>query len=145
MKRIVIATAALAMLATPVLAEGFGIRGGLSVDPDQVYIGGHYNVSDVAENIRIVPNIELGLGNDLTLWCLNGDVLYDFGDSPWSVGGELGLNIWKFDGLTSVSKLGLSAVGNYRITLNSGDFLTLEAKISLTSSPDWKFGVGYSF
>ena len=144
-KRVVIAAIALAMLATPVLAGGFGIRGGLSIDPDQVYFGGHYNVNDVADNLRIVPNVELGLGSDLTLWCLNGDVLYDFGNSPWSVGGELGLNIWKFDGWSSTSKLGLSAVGNYRISLNSGDFLILEAKINLTSSPNWKFGVGYNF
>ena len=145
MKRIVIAVVALAMLATPVLASGFGVRGGLSIDPDQFYFGGHYNVHDVAENLRIVPNVELGLGNDLTLVCINGDVLYDFGSSPWSVGGELGLNIWKYDGLSSNSKLGLSAVGNYRIALSGGNSLILEAKINLTSSPNWKFGVGYNF
>ena len=144
MKRVLLVTVALAMLATPVLADGFGIRGGLSIDPDQVYFGGHYNV-DAAPNLRVVPNIELGLGNDLTLWCLNGDVLYDFGDSPWSVGGELGILIAKYSGFDSNTNLGLSAVGNYRLGLNNGDSLMLEVKIVLSKSPDWKFGVGYNF
>ncbi len=144
MKRVLLVTVVLAMLATPVFAGGFGIRGGLSVDPDQVYVGGHYNIH-AATSLRVVPNIEVGFGNDLTLWCLNGDVLYDIGQSPWSVGGELGLNIAKVSGFSSNSNLGLSAVGNYRLGLNSGNSLVLEVKIGLSDSPDWKFGVGYNF
>ena len=153
MKRIVLVTLAVALMAGSAFGQGFGVRAGVSIDPDQFHFGGHYDVGAIATNLRLVPNIEIGLGNDVTLICLNGDLLYDFPDTPWSVGGELGVNIAKFDvpdvpGIDiddSDTNIGLSAVGDYRLTLNSGKTLLLEAKLGISDSPDFKFTVGWKF
>ena len=120
-----------------------------TIDPDQFHFGGHYDAGAVGTNLRLVPNIEIGLGNDLTLICLNGDLLYDFPDTPWSVGGELGINIANYDinipGVDDTNTdIGLSAVGDYRLTLNSGKTLLLEAKLGISDSPDFKFTVGWN-
>lgn len=151
MKRIVLVTLAVVLMAGSAFGQGFGVRAGVSIDPDQFHFGGHYDVGAIATNLRLVPNIEIGLGNDVTLICLNGDLLYDFPDTPWSVGGELGVNIAKYDfpagyvGDDSDTNIGLSAVGDYRLTLNSGKTLLLEAKLGISDSPDFKFTVGWNF
>ena len=45
----------------------------------------------------------------------------------------------------SDTNIGLSAVGDYRLTLNSGKTLLLEAKLGISDSPDFKFTVGWNF
>ena len=65
------------------------------------------------------------------------------------VGGELGINIANYDinipGVDDTNTdIGLSAVGDYRLTLNSGKTLLLEAKLGISDSPDFKFTVGWN-
>jgi hypothetical protein len=128
-------------LASPQL----GLRAGLTVDPDQFHFGGHLDLGQVLPPLRLVPNVEFGFSSDLTFIALNGDLLYDFQDTPWSVGGELGLNFIDPDFGNSQTDLGLSVLGDYRLRLDSGKTLLLEAKIGLVDSPDFKFTVGWNF
>jgi hypothetical protein len=82
--------------AAPAGAQTFGARAGASVDPDQFYFGGHLETSDLVENLRFRPNVELGIGDDLTLIALNFELAYHFRmRSPWHVyaGGGPALNI----------------------------------------------------
>ena len=39
----------LAMFSTPAAAQDAGIRGGLSIDPDQFYFGGHIETSPLLD------------------------------------------------------------------------------------------------
>ena len=57
-------------------AQGPGIRGGVSVDPDQFYVGAHYETSALVDRLHFRPNIEAGFGDDLTTIALN------FGSTP---------------------------------------------------------------
>lgn len=152
MKRFVLLAVAASLLATPALAGGLGVRAGLTMEPDQFHVGGHYNMDLVNSPLRFVPNVEVGFGDDLTLVALNGDLLYDFADTPWSVGGELGFLIANYDLPVEIpgfddsqTDIGLSAVGNYMLTLNSGKPLLLEVKLGISDAPDWKFTVGWGF
>jgi hypothetical protein len=153
MKRLILLTLVLSLTAGTAAATEYGLRAGLSIDPDQFHFGGHADLGPVIETWRFVPNIEIGLGNDVTLIALNGDLIYDFPESRWSVGGELGINIANYDvpnipGVDiddSSTDIGLSALGNYRLTLNSGKVLVLEAKLGLLDSPDVKFTLGWNF
>ncbi len=146
MKRIVLLILAVSMLASVASAAQYGIRGGLTLDPDQFHVGGHMDLGPVISDMRIVPNIEIGFGNDMTVVAFNGDLIYDFGDSPWSLGGEVGINMVdhsKSD--SSNTDFGLSVLGDYRLGLSSGKTLLLEAKLGLIDSPDFKFTVGWNF
>ncbi len=150
MKRLILLLVVFSLATTTAWATPIGARAGLTFDPGQFHIGAHTDLGQVVESLRLVPNIEVGFGDDLTLIALNGDLLYDFPSTPWAVGGELGLNIINYDtnipGFDdSTTDIGLSALGNYRFRMDSGKVLTLEAKLGLVDSHDIKFTVGWYF
>ncbi len=140
MKRIILLTFVLCLAASAASAEGFGLRGGYTLDPDQVHVGGHYNVGQIFEPIRLVPNVEVGFGDGFTYWALNADFIWDIPESKFSIGGELGMNIVDHDN-GSNSDFGLSVLGDYRF---AGPWFG-EVKLGLSDSPDAKFTVGYDF
>lgn len=150
MKKMILLTLILCLAASTASAAVFGVRGGLTLSPDQFHVGGHVDLGPVFSPLRLVPNVEIGFGDDLTIIAINGDVIYDFAETPWSIGGELGLNITNFDsdipGVDSSSTdFGLSVLGNYRVALSSGKTLLLEAKLGLIDSADVKLTVGWNF
>lgn len=165
MKKLMILVLAIGMLATSAYAEGetettgstIGARAGYSISPDQFFFGAHMDLGQLAGPMRIVPNVEIGFGDNLTLICINGDLVYDFADTPWSVGGELGIiySSWDDGGLSDIpgfesydsssTDIGLSVLGDYRLVMSNGKTLLLEGKLGLTNSPDFKFTVGYNF
>jgi len=102
------------------------------------------DMGQVLPPMRLVPNVEIGFGNDVTMICFNGDLIYDFADSPFGIGGELGLNYADVSNAGSNTDLGMSVLGNYRLVMKNGHNMLLEAKIGLLDSPDFKFTVGYS-
>jgi len=157
MKRIILLTLVLCLAAgsatatdtdtapAAATATQYGLRGGLTLDPDQFHIGGHMDLGQIVGDMRLVPNIEVGFGNDQTVVAFNGDLIYDFRESPWSLGGELGLNLVDHKDRGSDTDFGLSVLGNYRLGLSSGKTLVLEAKLGLIDSPDVKLTVGWNF
>ena len=140
MKRIILLTFALCLVASAASAAGFGVRGGYTLDPDQFHVGAHYDVGQIFKPMRLVPNIEIGFDDNYTLWAFNADLIWDITDSAFSIGGELGLNITDNDG-GSNSDLGLSVLGDYRFS----EKWLVEVKLGLVDSPDVKFTAGYTF
>ena len=49
-------------------AQGPGVRAGVSVDPDQFYFGGHYETGELIDRLYLRPNLEVGVGDDVTPW-----------------------------------------------------------------------------
>ena len=140
MKRLILLTSVFCLAASTASAAGFGVRGGYTIDPDQFHVGAHYNVGQIFKPIRLVPNVEIGFGDNFTLWALNADFIWDISDSAFSLGGEVGLNISDHDN-GSNSDLGLSILGDWAFSPK----WFLEAKLGLVDSPDVKFTVGYTF
>ena len=64
--------------STPVAAQDAGVRGGLSIDPDQFYFGGHLETSPLVDRLYFRPNVEVGIGDDLTLIAANMEFVYKF-------------------------------------------------------------------
>jgi hypothetical protein len=135
--------------------RGWGPRVGLTFDPDQVHFGAHMDYGNFARHVRFQPNIEVGIGNDLTLVALNFEAAYRFRETwdVWSpyLGGGLGVNIANYDNnrfgdSDSNTDVGVNLLGGIERGLSSGDRFFLETKLGLVDeSPDLKLTVGWTF
>jgi hypothetical protein len=133
----------LLVLARPAAAQGPGLRAGLSIDPDQVFIGGHYETGPIVDRVHFKPNIEIGFGDDFTLIALNFEGVYKFpsqGDWNAYAGGGPALNIASFDD-DSDTGAGFNFLGGIETTRG----LMFEVKFGVADSPQVKFTVGYTF
>src|SRR5688572_17893813 len=70
-RTILLATTLVLSVAPAAAAEmglrSWGLRAGLASDPDQALVGAHWDLGDVAPHLRMVPNVQLGLGDDATV------------------------------------------------------------------------------
>jgi len=129
--------------STPAAAQNAGIRGGISVDPDQFYFGGHFETSPLIEHLYFRPNLEVGLGDDVTLLAANMEFVYKFTTRrQWNLyaGAGPALNVYSFDDNTD-TEAGL----NILFGAEQRRGLFFEVKIGAIDSPDLKFGVGYTW
>ena len=136
--------------------RGWGPRVGLTLDPDQIHFGGHLDFGNFAEHIRLQPNFELGLGDNLLLAAVNLEGVYRFA-ANWDVwtpyaGGGLGINYYDWEdgpgrgfGGGSSTELGVNAVGGIEKGLSNGDRFFIEVKLGFADSPDFKATVGWTF
>jgi hypothetical protein len=145
--------------------RGWGPRVGVTIDPDQIHFGAHVDFGNFAEHIRFQPNLEVGIGDDLTIFAINLEAAYRF-QSRWDVwtpylGGGLGVNFMNFDahdhlgGNTmagvashaddSDTELGVNLLGGIEKGLRNGHRFFLEAKLGLADSPDFKMTAGWTF
>jgi hypothetical protein len=137
--------AVVAISATPAAAQDAGFRGGISVDPDQFYFGGHLETSPLVDRLHFRPNLEVGFGDDLMLIGANMEFIYKFprrGDWGVYAGGGPALNIYSFDDVDdSETEGGL----NILVGVETPRGLFFEFKVGAIDSPDFKFGVGWTF
>jgi hypothetical protein len=138
--------AAVASAAVPAsaAAQGLGVRAGASVDPDQFYFGGHYESRPLVEQLHFKPNVELGIGDDITTLGLNLEFVYKIpiDDSPWRIyaGGGPAVNFYSFNNNSSTEG-GL----NVLLGAETEQGLFFEIKLGALNSPDVKVGVGYTW
>jgi hypothetical protein len=120
-----------------------GLRAGISVDPDQFYVGGHIETGALVDRLHFRPNIEVGFGDNVTLIALNFDFVYRFQSRrPWHIyaGAGPAVNLYNFDG-------GDNTEAGFNILFGAENRrgLFFEMKVGVSQSPDLKFGVGYAF
>ncbi|MGA1791837.1 MAG: hypothetical protein ACMUIM_10140 [bacterium] len=133
--------------------NGWGVRAGLSSDPDQAYGGVHFNLGEFAKDVRFRPSMELGLGDDLFLVQMLAEVHYVFSNTQvWKpyLGGGLGLTYVNYDndhpGDNSETNVSLNPIAGIETMLNQGMKFFSELKLGLADEdPDIKFGVGLSW
>jgi hypothetical protein len=134
--------------SAPAAAQDAGVRGGLSVDPDQFYFGGHFETSPLVDRLYFRPNVEVGIGEDLTLIAANMEFVYKFSTQrAWNVyaGGGPALNIYMFDDGRGDNDAETEAGFNIMIGVEQSRGLFFEFKIGAIDSPEFKFGVGYTW
>lgn len=143
--------------------RGWGPRFGLTMDPDQVHVGAHFDFGQFAANWRFQPNVEAGFGDNLTLIALNLEAAYRFSNTweSWSpyLGGGMGLNIFNLDDDNnnnhnddwnrdhdSDTDVGASVVAGLEKGGRNGDRFFFETKLGLLGgSPDLKLTLGWTF
>jgi hypothetical protein len=138
---------AVLLSSTPALAQDGGIRGGISIDPDQFYFGGHLETSPLIDRLHFRPNVEVGIGDDLTLIAANMEFVYKFSRTrPVNLyaGGGPALNIFMFDS-PGDNDAETEAGFNALVGVETSRGLFFEFKFGVADSPDFKFGVGYTW
>ena len=130
--------------AAPAAAQArAGVQGGISLDPDQVFFGGHVQTSPLIENLRFRPGVDIGIGDDITLVGFNFDFTYTFASrSPWNLYAGAGPAInWVDTDFGSDTEGGF----NFLVGARQRQGMFFEMRIGVMDSPDLKFGVGYTF
>ena len=138
-----------------VVASGAGPRVGFSVSPDQLVLGGHLVVGEVAPSITFDPNLELGFGDNLTAVDVNFDLHYHFTirDTDWRpyFGAGLGINFTEVDRRapnedTSNTSVGGTLLLGAGIPTRSGNRFFGEMKFGLGGDlPEMKLIAGWNF
>jgi len=160
MKKIIITSLIIVLLCSltafgskrPVGFRGIGPRVGLTINPDQVHFGGQIDFGDLAGNLMMLPNLEVGFGDNLTTIAPSFELDYRF-RSDWGawtpyLGGGMGPVFYSAEhGGGSSSKLGIYlqfGIGRGSSGSNTGHFF-LEGKLGLADAPDGKVTVGWTF
>jgi hypothetical protein len=131
-------------LGVPSAAQGLGMKAGASFDPDQFYFGGHVETGRLADEWRFRPNVEIGLGDEVTLVGINLEFIYSFPSTrEWNLyaGAGPALNIIDAEASSPASEGGL----NFLAGLAHQGGLFGEVKFGALDSPRFKFAVGYTF
>ena len=136
---------AVAALPSPASAQGPGIRGGVSIDPDQFYFGGHYETGELIDRLYLRPNLEVGVGDDVTLIAANIEAIYKIPlknrrGTAFYLGGGPAIN-WYDSDSRSDTKAGLNLLAG----LEFNERFFFEVKGGVADSPDLKVGIGYTF
>ena len=129
--------------AAPASAQDFGVRAGVSIDPDQFYFGAHAQTAPLVDRLHFRPNAEIGVGDDVTVIAFNFEFAYFFPTTqPWQfyAGAGPALNIVDSENDTDPK-------GGFNILLGveHRKGLFAEFKVGTIDSPEIKFGVGYTW
>lgn len=165
MRRMVMLFVVLGMTTVTLTAEaeqrplrfyGIGPRVGLSIDPDQFVFGGHADFGDLFPQTNLLfPVVEVGIGNDVTLASVGGDLLFRFIDNwgEWTpyAGGELALIFVSVDTPAGSNidgtntELGVSGIFGVEKGIKDNNKFALELKIGFVDTPDIKFTALWTF
>jgi hypothetical protein len=142
--------AAIALATPPAAAQTqVGVRAGVSADPDQFFFGGHFETEPILERLTFRPNVEIGVGDDLTLIALNIEFVYSIplDNQPWRVylGGGPAANVYSHGGNGRGGDSGVEGGFNLLAGLQHRRGLFTEIKVGALDSPSVKFTVGYAF
>ena len=134
--------------------QTFGPHIGFSTDPSQVVFGGQLQMGDVAPQIDLVPGVDVGVGDDLTVISLNGDFHYRFlvQGMTWQpyAGAGVAFHFVSFDNPGPIGDdsdtfaAGTLIVGADVPTKNGSRFF-VEGKLGLGDGPDFKIMAGWHF
>ncbi|MCC7185015.1 MAG: hypothetical protein IT185_02155 [Acidobacteria bacterium] len=142
--------ALIALWSAPAHAQSFGLRAGASASPDQFYFGVHADTPPIADRLSFRPNVELGLGNDVTLAAVNLELVYRLplqNSMEWVMlaGAGPSANFYSFSGMRDRSDNELGGGLNLLLGLEHRNGFFGEVKVGLIDSPSVKFGVGFTF
>jgi opacity protein-like surface antigen len=159
LKKILFAMALAALVPAAALAQspvvtGIGPRVGVSIDPDQIVFGGQVYVGEIAPDLTLEPNLEIGIGDDLTVVAANFDLLYHFSiqGSAWRpyAGGGVGVNFISWDAPAplrddSETEVGLNLILGAGAPTRSGNRFFTELRFGVGDIPELKLMVGWNF
>ena len=138
---------AVSILLSPWLVQarthnlGFGLRAGMGLDPDQFVVGAQFSMGKSIGMFRFVPSVDVGFGNNMTVFNLNADFLVRLliRDAPLELYAGAGptLVFWDFTGGSSWEFAGTLIFGT-QVHLSRSFASNLEARIGIGDTPDFR-------
>ncbi len=137
--------------------HGVGPRLGFTINPDQFHFGAHLDIGDLAPRLMMMPNVEIGVGQNVTTVAPTFELDYRF-RSEWGrvwtpyLGGGVGPIFYTVhhdnyihDHGYSDNGLGVYFEGGVAKSIaGSGNFF-IEFKVGVADAPDAKFTIGWTF
>jgi hypothetical protein len=131
------------------------LRTGMSLDPDQFHMGVQAALGS-PERIAVRPSLDVGFGNGLLLFSLNGDVLYLFGArkrlQPYLGGGPALSLVDVTDGVGEADGVSAEFAGHLVGGLQrlpaqgrSGRRYQVEARAGFGDTPNFKLTLAIGF
>ena len=76
-------------------AQGIGFQGGMTVNPEQIYVGTHMELPLGSDQLVLRPAIDGGFGNDLRVAAIGAEIQYrfDLGNSGWRLSQGFGPSV----------------------------------------------------
>lgn len=153
LRRLLLALSLCALLPAAAHAQlrtGIGPRVGISVDPDQLLIGGQAIIGEIAPNLTFDPSVELGFGDDVVSLAANFDLHYHFDieNVTWRPYAGFGADIVFLDAEGSdeaETEVGGGIILGAGAPTTSGNRFFGELKFGLGDVPDLKIVVGWNF
>jgi hypothetical protein len=137
------AVAVLFLITSRAEAQGIGFQGGGTIDPEQFFVGTHFETPEIFQNFRFRPGIDGSFGGDLALAAINIEFLYylDLGRSGWALyqGGGPAVVFLRQNDNTSTHAGSFATFG---FAHESGFFT--DFKLGGGTAPTLKFAVGYT-
>jgi hypothetical protein len=131
--------------ASAMAQTGFGLRAGVSGDPNQFHFGVHFSSDPLISDLIFRPNLEIGVGSKVTTIATNFEFAYRIpirkSDVSLYVGAGPALNVFLLHSDNSYTGGGF----NVLFGLEHKDGLFGELKLGALDSPDVKFTVGFTF
>jgi hypothetical protein len=130
----------------------WGPRLGVSSSPDQFVIGGQLDFREIAPGLSFSPNLEFGMGDNVTWTAVNGDLKHHFvvQGATWRpyLGGGLSVNFWNYSsgfGDASGTEAGANLIFGAVVPTRSGSRFFTEARVGIGDIPDLKLMAGWNF
>jgi hypothetical protein len=136
------------VLAQPASAQSrVGVRGGISVDPEQIYFGGHVDAAEIAKQFWFRPNVEVGFGDSRTVATFNAEFVYRATTrkewNPYFGGGPALVLRTIRAGSSRDTDVGPGF--NFLAGIEQQKGLFAEIKIGALDSPGFKLGIGWTW
>jgi hypothetical protein len=131
--------------------RGIGPRFGVGDDPDQAIIGMHVDAGRFATNVRFQPDLELGIGDDVTLINFTFPAHYLFpvsGSVRPFAGGGLAVGIEDQDdrrGDDTDLEIGMVIAGGAQWEMSDANLFLLELDIIAGDLHDFELVGGFTF
>jgi hypothetical protein len=142
---VALSTAAHAQISIQQPQSQVGFQGGVSVDPEQAFVGVYWQSPAFGSRLHLRPGIDGGFGNDLRVATINIDFIarFSLGASGWDLiqGGGPVIAITKFDGFDGTDT---TAGGSYLIGFAHDSGFFGEFRIGGGNTPALKMGAGYA-
>ena len=138
----VAAAGVLLLITTRADAQGIGFQGGVTVDPEQAFVGTHFETGELFQGLRFRPGIDGGFGGDYSTATLNIEFLYHIQvGRSWSVyqgGGPAVVFVRQNDNRSTHA----GSFFTFGFAHENGFFT--DFKLGTGSASTLKFGVGYT-
>lgn len=134
-----------------------GARAGFGIDPDQFAFGVQAifnplfnDAGSIFSSVQFAPSADVGFGDDLTTFLINGDfraILFTAPGSNLNFYGKVGptLGFIKPKDLDSDTEVGLSLAAGVTMPMSSANMYNLEARFGLGDIPDFRLLFGINF